>query len=405
MGIQQLPSAPTPVTKGSIAVGTGTGTALLPVSALNNQSLLSDSTQTTGLKYGSPTRQWTSYTLVAASTASGNPNASGSTIQSQVIYGNGYYAFATGRFVWYSTDGKNWQTVLVHASTLYGLVTNPSGSVWLAYGSTNAIFSAPNPSGPWTARTSNMSGTSNIQVVEWVPSYNLFVLTGNCNASPFNVISTSPDGFTWTARFTGGGAVSNGITMSNNLSTTTVVGFASGSQTGAFSTNGTTWTSTNINGGTAYNGQIIWMPTAGRFQCLASNQYSQTAANVATAWGTAPIVAYNTFTYTPLTSSGTNGLVWKPIYDASTQRWYAISGGEVQGNSMVIVDDTQATLFYYTTGSEFNYMNRVISQEKVPYAFYGGSTGPQYPLSYANGYFFLVGQDSNRAIIMYNTIP
>jgi hypothetical protein len=55
MGITQVPPVPTPTTKGDIVVGTATGPARLPVSTTANQTLLVDSTTSTGLRYGSTT--------------------------------------------------------------------------------------------------------------------------------------------------------------------------------------------------------------------------------------------------------------------------------------------------------------------------------------------------------------
>ena len=55
MGISQVPPVPTPTVKGDIVVGTSSGPARLPVGTTNNQTLLVDSTTTTGLKYGATT--------------------------------------------------------------------------------------------------------------------------------------------------------------------------------------------------------------------------------------------------------------------------------------------------------------------------------------------------------------
>jgi hypothetical protein len=55
MGISQVPPVPTPVAKGDIVVGTASGPTRLPVSTTANQTLLVDTTTTTGLKYGSTT--------------------------------------------------------------------------------------------------------------------------------------------------------------------------------------------------------------------------------------------------------------------------------------------------------------------------------------------------------------
>jgi hypothetical protein len=405
MGITQQPPIPTPIAKGDIIVGTATGPARLSVTGTNGVPLVSDSTTTTGLKYTSTVRTWTGTFFAGVATVSGNPGPSASTPTTKIIYGNGVYAFASERYVWYSTDLITWNYQLVSTDTIYTLAVNTAGTVWVAGGNTNLLYSASTPGGTWTARTSNMSGTSRIAKVIWVPSYSLFVLIGNANAAPWNTITTSPDGVTWTARYTYGAAATNGIELANNLSTTTVAGFQSGAATcGAYSTNGTTWTATDINDSTSYAGSIIWLPSAGRFQCAASNKRSQTPAAVATAWNTAPTTLYNTFNYAPNDSStvplGPN--LYFPTYDAPNSRWIALSS--LSQPNMYIISDTTTYLTSFTTGTINNLSHKITSAEVLPFAYGGGSSTAIQMLTYINNTFIYMYFSNTNGYYIWTAI-
>jgi hypothetical protein len=401
MGINQLPATPTPTAKGSIVVGTGTGATLLPASATNNLPLVTDSTQTTGLKYSSPTKLWTLYNVPFTATVSGNPTPY-QTPSARMIYAGGIYAFCVQRYLYYSTDGKNWNTQLVGSSSLYTIATNASGSVWVIGGDTNTLYSGV-PGGTWTARTSQLSGTGAIFNIKWIPSYNLFVLTGQINAAPWTIISTSPDGVTWTGRYNHPQSVSTyGVALANNLSTTTVIGFDNTTTRGAFSTNGTSWTATDLNG-TSYNRNVIWLPTAGRFQCLGGNQYSQTAAAVGTAWSTAPTTTYYGMAYTPLGDSYNTGIFYEPYYDATTQRWYSIGFYGPSQNSMLFTfDDTTSYLFRFDTGVSNQYVMRMINMEPLPYGTINSLGSSQ--IAFLNGNFFFY-YSANNNFYIWTTTP
>lgn len=405
MGISQIPSAPIPSVKGEIIVGTATGPTRLPVGTVANQSLIVDSTTTTGVKWASLQRQWYGYFPLFTSPTSGAQSPNTQNMSSKVIFGGGYYAFLSGSFLYYSTDGKNWSFV-TFSQTLITLEVNAAGTVWVVGGNTNSLWSAPNPAGTWTARTSQISGTGAINTIKWIPSYNLFVLTATADAAPWNIISTSPDGATWTARYAHPAAVSvTGLPIVNNNSTTTVVGFSDATTNAVFSTNGTSWTATNANNATGINFNIIWLPTAGRFAAIGGNQYSQTPANIATAWNTAPTNIYSSFAYLPY--SGTSNTVtnlYTPNYDATTGKWYLLYGTSSQQMAMATLDDTNIVLSEFTTGSSNTYLHKITSLEVLPYYASSGSTTLRQGLSYVNNQFFLI-QQTNKGIAIWNTIP
>lgn len=405
MGISQLPATPVPTNKGDIIVGTATGATRLPVGTVANQSLIVDSTTTTGVKWASPQRQWYGYFPLFTSPTSGATSPNTNNMNAKVVYGGGYYAFLSQSFLYYSTDGKNWSFV-VFSTTLNTLEVNAAGTVWVVGGNTNSLWSAPNPAGTWTARTSQISGTGAINNIKWIPSYNLFVLTALTNASPWNVISTSPDGITWTGRYAHpSGVGTNSYAIANNFSTTTVVDFDQATPNAVFSTNGTSWTATNANNSAALSGNIIWLPTAGRFQSLTGSQYSQTAANVATAWNTAPTSNYNSLTYPPYSGTGTTTMnVFSPNYDATTGRWYVLYGMNSQAMAMATIDDTNIVLSEFTTGTNNVYLHKIISIEELPYYIGQGSTSLRQGLSYVNNQFFLIHQ-TDKGFAIWNTIP
>jgi hypothetical protein len=397
MGINQLPAVPTPTNKGDIVVGTTNGPTVLPVSTTANQSLVVDTTTTTGLKYSTPSRLWSLISINNAATVSGNPSPMGANPTTKIIYSNGTYAFCAGRYVWYSTNLTTWNYQLVGTATLNTMAVNTSGSVWVVGGQSGNLWSGT-PGGTWTARTHNLSTslTNEVRKIIWVSSYNLFILTGATDASPWNMLSTSPDGITWTARYSNpAGSANDSADIVNNLSTTTVFAINVGGSTnmGAYSTNGTSWTATNLNNGSAYNGSIFWFPSLGRFQCTTGNAYSQTPAAVGTAWGTAPTTYIQGILSAPYQGTGVQAFnLYQPTYDAVNGRWITVNSATTQAMPyMNINDDTNAVLTNFTTGTINYYTLKLLSSEALPYTYYGGGA-TALSLSYVNGYYLFLYQ-------------
>jgi hypothetical protein len=415
--------------KGDLLVATGSGTVVAQPVGTNGQYLQADSTQADGVKWADVTtlpsqtsnsgkylttdgttaswgtvsvpRKWNLSVAAGTATVSGNPSTSNINPSTKVVYYNGTYAFVARRYIWYSTNLITWNYQLIGASNQKTLAVNSSGT-WVTGGDSNTVFSGT-PGGTWTQRTSGLSGTGGVYKIIWVPSYNLFVLTGTANASPWNVISTSSDGITWTGRYQHPQGVSvSGNELVNNLSTTTVVAFSNASTNGAYSTNGTSWTAVNINNNTAYDNQIVWSPTASRFILCGGNQYSQTAANVGTAWGTAPVNYFPTFTQTPLNTANASPEpqnLYTPTYDSVNNRHIFLSS--LSQPHMYMVDDN-SVLTQFITGVENYYVNKVISAERLPFALAGGGTSQLQTLSYVNGYYIYVYNSAHSFHIWYS---
>lgn len=405
MGISQLPTTPVPTAKGDLIVGTATGPTRLPISTVANQTLLVDSTTTTGLKYGSQARAWNQINLLFANPTSGAGNIGGNNPPSKIIFANNTYAFVNANYIFYSTDKINWNVQTVSTSSLQTLAANASGSVWVAAGGSNQLFSGT-PGGTWTARTSQISGTSTLGHVIWQPNYNLFVLTGTTNASPWNMISTSPDGATWTARWTANNGASNtGRQVVHNNSTTTLVPMSVNSANAAYSTNGTTWADVNINDGAANTTLTVWLPTAGRFQVMGSNAYSQTPASIGTAWSTSPITRYSTFVNTV---TGTTSFALFPEYDSVRGVWYMFGlpypSPSTQGvSAMFTISDTTAVRTFFDANTN-QYHNKVNSVELLPIATLANQGFSGVMLTYVNNTLFLVCQIGSQLLLFYSDV-
>jgi len=178
-----------------------------------------------------------------------------------ICYGNGLYVSVTDDTVNNSTilktspDGITW-TLRAHPWTAVstGYATDiclgtPGGNpLFVVCGRTSAAYNnlvLTSPDGiTWTARTT----TTNASRVIWVSGINLFVLVGkNRGGAASNRIMTSPDGITWTLRTQ---AWADTASQFNGLETdgTTIVatginsiGVATGGQMQT-STDGITWT-------------------------------------------------------------------------------------------------------------------------------------------------------------------
>lgn len=405
MGITQVPPVPVPTAKGEIVVGTESGPTKLPVSTILNQSLVTDTTTATGIKWASTQRQWYGYFPQFAGATSGGQNPNNNNPVTKVIYGGGYYAYTSGAYVFYSTDGKNWSVTSQFSANLTTLAVNAAGTVWVVGGNTNSLWSAPNPAGTWTSRTSQMSGTGSINNIKWIPSYGLFVLTGGANAAPWNIITTSPDGATWTSRYShGSGASAAGFAIANNLSTTTVVGFGNASVNSVYSTNGTSWTAVDSNAAATNNNNIIWLNNVGRFQVLGGSEFSQTPAAVGTTWGTTPTSSYRSMINTPAnTGNQAAANLYAPNFDSVNNRWYALYGMSARSMAMVTLDDLSPVRGEFTATTN-QYFHKIISIEQLPYYFADGATSAVSGLSYVNGQFFYINQ-SNFGHLIWTTIP
>jgi len=405
MGISQLPTTPVPTAKGDLIVGTATGATRLPVSTTQNQTLVVDSTTTTGLKYGSPSRAWTLATAIFTNPTSGASEIGTDNPGSKVIFSNGTYAFVLGRYIFYSTDKLNWTAQLVSTSGLQTIATN--GSIWVVGGGANTLFSGT-PGGTWTARTSQLSGTGGPRHIIWQPSYNLFICAGNGNASPWVITSYSSDGITWTVGYTSSANHTMHTLATNNSTTTVAVGNQT-SPNAIFTTNGTSWTVTNANGSSSTNYPVIYLPTAGRFQLCSGNSYSQTPAAIATAWSTSPVTYYNSFNSYITQQSNYK---YAPEYDSVRGVWYLLTQGydntpttpsSTGASHMTTISDTVSARYYFDASNNY-FSNKLNAVEPLPVASQTNTGNSPVVLSLANNTLFVVAASGYQMIIQYSDL-
>jgi len=404
MGISQLPATPVPTVKGDIIVGTATGATRLPVGTSANQTLIVDSTTTTGLKYGSPTRAWTMGSAIFTNPTSGASEIGTSTPGTKIIFANGTFVFGCDRHIFYSTDKLNWTAQLVSTSSIQTIATN--GTIWVVGGGSNTLYSGI-PGGTWTARTSQLSGTGGPRHIIWQPSYNLFICAGNGNASPWVITSYSSDGITWTAGYASSANHSMHTLATNNSTTTVAVG-NQGTPNALFTTNGTSWTVTNANGSSSITYPVIYLSTAGRFQLCNGNAYSQTPAAIATAWGTAPVTYYNSFN-SQITLQSNHKIA--PEYDSVRGVWYMLTNDyDSVGSSsaygvanMTTISDTLSARYYFDASNNW-YSNKLNAIERLPIASQTASGYGNAVISVANNTLFVVAQTAYQLIIQYSDL-
>lgn len=116
-----------------------------------------------------------------------------------VVYGNGYWVASGGSGkVATSVDAVTWtQRTTGHAANnIYSGYGN--GVFVTVNASTGAIYTATDPTGTWTSRTSTLFGTQN-EPVWYSTSLNIWSM-GTDGNSATGQIQSSTDGITWTSR-------------------------------------------------------------------------------------------------------------------------------------------------------------------------------------------------------------
>jgi hypothetical protein len=404
MGITQLPSAPTPTAKGSIVVGTGTGSALLSASSTNGLPLLTDSAATLGLKYAATGKTWTAYSTPSFGSVSGARSSQTTGFAStKVYYVGGYYIFGTSNgVIGYSTDTKTWnyQVIFPANSRIRAIAFN--GTTWVVGGNTNYLYSGT-PGGTWTARTSQLVSTSDIFDIIWVAgSINLFILIGDAGGG-VNSLSSSSDGITWTGRLSPtngirGIAVNTAQTVliaSNNISTL--------NQQAYYSTNGTSWTFAPVYNSNTDVGYIWYMPHVDKFATLQSIVVRRASASVSTQWDTVTYEAQNQPSYLiQNNSTQTNLNRVLPIWDSVNSKYYVLDVVSNGQQAFTTLFTFGATDVYtrFTTGSNNRYGFALEKIEGIPSAASSApSTGPDVEqissLGYGNGIWVLVSGNTS----------
>lgn len=345
----------------------------------------------------STAKVWTVYSNSNYTSISGNSsgNYGPYDVSTTVYYLGGLFIFGVGNgYIGYSTDAKNWNYQLISATFQKINTIAFNGSIWVIGANNNELYSGT-PGGTWTARTSQLTGVNPVYSVIWVSgSINLFILIGQSDA-PSNFISSSPDGITWTARYSAS-TQPTGLAV-NTAQTTIVVStqITTANQQAIYSTNGTSWSFAPVSSSAVTCGFIYYLPHADRF--VASNRSTRRSpSTVGTAsWDTSGSRenqrAYN------FSSIGSNNTYQNqrilPIWDSANSKYYVTdvssSGGQFWA-TLTTLNGTDITTTY-TTGASTTYALPVNKIEILPVnvggAYPSGSATYSDPpsLGYGNG--------------------
>ena len=298
-----------------------------------------------------------------------NPSTGDANFQNgrtEIVYANGYYVFGTDSgFIWASSDGATWTVQKIGTSVWYALAYG--NGTFVIGGGGGEIYTATNPTSTWTSRTSSFSAGAVIGDLVYVAgSINLFLISNiGSTTTGQAIIASSPDGITWTNRRN---AAANGqviISIAHNNST--IFASAGVAAQGAYSTNGTSWTTTNP--GTGETVDYIEGSLA-RFVGLSSNATScitQTAANIATAWSTSPTTCFIMhFDNTNLRGANNPTCVrGAPIYDSVRNRYYMI-GSNTANLYLNTYDASTLVTNRTSSGSHTIYNYKLIKSEALP---------------------------------------
>jgi hypothetical protein len=161
----------------------------------------------------------------------------GTTIINGVAWGDGYWvAVGNSAKVAYSTDGITWTQVTTGITGDVQTVSWGNG-LWIITAASGQLYTATNPTGTWTSRTSTFTGTP---VPLYFKGQSIWVAGGDTGTT--GAMASSTDGITWTARTSAITITSAGKLTAN----TTVAIYAPATGVLTFdiesTANGTTWT-------------------------------------------------------------------------------------------------------------------------------------------------------------------
>jgi hypothetical protein len=338
---------------------------------------------------------WTIWSNGKTATTTG-VTISGSYPVSRIRYNNGLYYFITYQgYVYYSTDTKTWNTSSRVAAISGWTDVSYNGTIWVAVGDTSTTkFYSSTDLNTWTSRTSNISGTGSVYQVEWIPAFSRFIAVGNGNATPWNCLSYSSDGITWTSAAVVPATVNSHVYgLAYDGVGTAFVTANNTTNNGYYSTNGTTWTATNSNGG----GASGFAPTfiGGNVNRFVNGNYSQTAASIATAWATAPYTDYSLVPYYHYGMSTSFSYGTRSYFTVNTtdnvmyafQPW-PNNGGSPSLPELKTLDMANPVLYNFSTGAYNSYTLPLLHNEPLPMLAYdrANSMDPTYcTFGYGNG--------------------
>jgi hypothetical protein len=340
---------------------------------------------------------WTLWSTFKASTVSAGATQS-SYATSKIKYNNGFYYFITNNgYVYYSSDSKSWSTSTRIAAVTGWTDIAYNGTIWVAVGgNSSTMFHSSTDLTTWTLRTSNIHGTGQIYQVDWIPAFSRFIAVGNADTAPWNCISSSTDGTTWTsaAVVPNAGANSTVWGFAYDGTGTIVASGNNATNNGYYTTNGTSWTSININNGVTNSYKPIWI--GGSVSRFIISTYSQTAASVATAWATAPTTNYSLVTqlHYGLVNDSSYGqkadLVTNTIDNVVyAYQPYTNGTGGINLPELKTFDIVTAPIVYdFTTGTTTRYALNPLHCEPLPQLSYDRQGAQSYnyvSLGWGNG--------------------
>ena len=409
--------------KGDLIAATGADTVSRVAVGSNNQVLTADSSTATGLKWAtadalpSQTSKTGKFLSTNGTTASwqsadgsvsdwsfylppANPTANNPGAPQAVMKVNGYWFILTGSgFIFYSSDAKSW-TRWVSTSTeavtgIWGVLYG--NNTYVIYCDNGAVFTATTIGGTLTSRTSQFSGNVIIDGVWMGGSVNLFILVGGNG-----VVSTSPDGTTWTSRTANQGVNSITSIAVNDTGTLAILtAMGSVANNASYSSNGTTWTAFSPDDGSSTTRAGFIFYDAANTKWIYAGSYTQ--------WWESTNPTGGTWTQTVRThidyaTSNNNDVDKYTMYspfiskDVTNNKWIILSRN-ANGASWGIYtyDPTSSTTLYNGKMYELENFRTIY----IPTAL-GKNTYqalPQTAVGYADGVFVACGGNNSQVIL------
>jgi hypothetical protein len=305
-------------------------------------------------------------------------------------------------------DPGQWRVIdftsQLSANTINGciLTSGLTGGTFVITNAGGGIYTATNPTSTWTSRTSPFtSGGPGIYEATYVAgSINLFLIgMQSSSAGSQGILASSPDGITWTNRkfSTASGQGVNSITHNNS----TIFVSATPQTQGAYSTNGTSYTTFNPGTGESIE---YFSGTFARFVGLGSNAVnciSQTAANISTIWTTAPTTSFSLHLDTPSQRGTTNptSTFGAPMYDSVRNRYYLLANNDNEWY-LNTYDASSLVTIAATSGSNTIYSYKLIDSELLPFG-YAGNTFTNVTLGYGNNKIIYAASNTSSGMRIF----
>jgi hypothetical protein len=162
-----------------------------------------------------------------------------------VAYGNGYWVAvgASGK-VAYSTDGATWTQKTTGITGTVCAVAYGNG-LWVIGNTTGGMYTATDPSGTWTSRTSTLTQIGD-RSIHYFKGGNIWIAGAEGNTgTTVGTMASSSDGTTWDSRNSATNIYLSTLALTSNSTTAVMALFKSvvgPAYDIASTTNGTTWT-------------------------------------------------------------------------------------------------------------------------------------------------------------------